>query len=70
MDNQPRMVRQTLNDLNLDKFHYYSMYEQMLNQRHSENISHVIADVDLMVENVTWDKNGMMISVSVSVKNQ
>ena len=53
MDNQPRMVRQTLNDQNLDKFHYYSMYEQMLNQRHSENISHVIADVDLMVENVT-----------------
>ena len=53
MDNQPRMVRQTLNDLNLDKFHYYSLHEQMMNQRHSENISHVIVDVDLMVENVT-----------------
>ena len=53
MDNQPRMVRQTLNDLNLDKFHYYSPHEQMMNQRHSENISHVIVDVDLMVESVT-----------------
>ena len=27
-------------------------------------------DMSLIVENVTQDKNGIMISVSVSVKNQ
>ena len=41
-----------------------------MNQRHSQNISHVSEDVNLMVENVTRDKNGTMITVSESVKSQ
>ena len=43
-----------------------------MNQGHSRNISHVIVDVDLMVGNVTGDKEGTiaMTSVSASAKNQ
>ena len=39
-----------------------------MNQRHSQNTSHVSVDVNLMVGNVTRDKNGALASVSVSVK--
>ena len=41
-----------------------------MDQRHSKIISHVTVDVNLMVENVTPEKNGTMIYVSVSVKYQ
>ena len=41
-----------------------------MNQGHSQNMSHVSVDVNLMVASVTQDKNGTMISVSASVKNQ
>ena len=41
------------------------MYHQ-----HLQNISHVSIDVSLMLENVTQDRNGTMISVSVSVHIQ
>ena len=34
-----------------------------MNQRHSQDISHVGVHVILMVENVTQDKNGIVISV-------
>ena len=36
-----------------------------MNQRHSQNISHVSVDVDLMVGNVTQDKKGRTVSVSI-----
>ena len=35
-----------------------------MNQRHPQNISHVIVDWSSMVENVFREKNGTMISVS------
>ena len=38
-----------------------------MSQRNSQNVS---VDVNLMVGNVTQDKNVTIISVSVSVKNQ
>ena len=38
-----------------------------MSQRNSQNVS---VDVNLMVGNVTQDKNVIIISVSVSVKNQ
>ena len=41
-----------------------------MNQRHSQNISHVSEHVNLKVENVTRDKNGTMTTVSESVKSQ
>ena len=41
-----------------------------MNQRYSQNISYVRVDLSFMVGNVTTDKNGTMISVSMSVKNQ
>ena len=41
-----------------------------MNQGHSQNIYYVSVDVNLLVENVTRDKNGAMISVSVNLKNQ
>ena len=36
-----------------------------MNQEHSQNVSHVSIDVNLMVENVTPGKNEIMISASV-----
>lgn len=39
-----------------------------MNQRPSQNVSHVSVDVHLMVEDVTQDKNGTMMSVILSVK--
>ena len=41
-----------------------------MNQRNSYNISRLSVDVNFMIGNVTGDKNGTMISVGVSVKNQ
>ena len=41
-----------------------------MNQRNSQDISHVSVYVNLMVENVTRDKNGAMIGANMSVKNQ
>ena len=40
-----------------------------MNQRKLQSISHVRADVNLMVENITGDKNGTTISDKMSVKN-
>ena len=39
-------------------------------QRNLKNMSHMSLDISLMAQNVTQDKNIIMISVSVSVKNQ
>ena len=39
-----------------------------MNKRHSKNIFHVSVDVGFMVENVTQDKNGTRVSVSVVAK--
>ena len=39
-----------------------------MNERHLQSISHVSVDVNLMVENVTQNKNGIMVSVSASVR--
>ena len=44
--------------------------KEQMNQGHSQNIYYVSVDVNLLVENVTRDKNGAMISVSVNVKTQ
>ena len=41
-----------------------------MNQAHSEDISHVSLDMNLIVGNVTQGKNGTMISVAVIMKNQ
>ena len=41
-----------------------------MNQRHRQNISHVSVDVNVIVGNVTGDKNGTMINANVNVKNQ
>ena len=37
-----------------------------MNQRHSQNTSYVSVDVNLVVGNVTWNKNGTVISVSMN----
>ena len=39
-----------------------------MNQRQSQNISHVSVDVNLMVGHVTRGTNGTMVNFSVSVK--
>ena len=42
-----------------------------MNQRHFQNTSHLSENVNLMVENVTRDKNGTIIlRASVSVKTK
>ena len=41
-----------------------------MNQKQLYNISHVIADLNSMVENVVLDKNKTMIIDNVSVKSQ
>lgn len=41
-----------------------------MNQRHSQNSSHESIDVNLVAGNQTQNKNGTMITVSVSIKNQ
>ena len=41
-----------------------------MNQRHTQDMSHASVDVNLMVESVAQEKNGIMISANVSVKNQ
>ena len=41
-----------------------------MNQRHTQNISQASVDVNLMVESVAQERNGIMISANVSVKNQ
>ena len=40
-----------------------------MNQGHSQNISYVSIDVNLMVENVIQCKNGTLIYVSASEKH-
>ena len=37
-----------------------------MNQRHSQNTSHVSVDVNLVVGNVTRDRNGTVIIVSMN----
>ena len=44
------------------------MIKCIMNKRHSKNIFLVSVDVGFMVENVTQDKNGTRVSVSVGVK--
>ena len=41
-----------------------------MNQEHSQSISHVSADVSLMVGNVTQDKNETLMSVTLRIKTQ
>ena len=41
-----------------------------MNQRHTQDMSHASVDLHLMVESVAQEKNGIMISANVSVKNQ
>ena len=41
-----------------------------MNQRQPQNISYLSIDVSLMVEKVTQNKNGPMISATVCVKSQ
>ena len=40
-----------------------------MNQRNLQRISHVRVDVNLMVGNITGDKNGTTISDKMSVKS-
>ena len=40
-----------------------------MNKKHYENIFHVTVDVNLMVENVIQSKNGVTVSVNMSVKS-
>ena len=72
------MVRQKKPiDLNPNKLSYYSSIISMNRCNGSCNTDlfdriqfHVKVDVNLMVENVTREKNGTMTSVNVSVQNQ
>ena len=41
-----------------------------MNQRNSQNISHESRDVNLVVGNLTQNKNETMININVSIKNQ
>ena len=41
-----------------------------MNQGHSQSISFVSADVNLMVGNVTQDKNETLMSVTLRIKTQ
>ena len=41
-----------------------------MNQRHFQNTSYLSVNVNLMVENVTRDKNGTIIRASGSVKTK
>ena len=46
------------------------MIKGLMNQRHSQNKSHKNVHLSMIVENLTYDKNGTMISVNGSVKKQ
>ena len=39
-----------------------------MNQRHSQNITRVSVDVNLMLRNMTREKSGIMIGAIVNVK--
>ena len=61
------MYAQKTEDVNLKVFH---MIKGINEPKQSQNIFHVNADVNLMVENEIKNKNGIMIRVNVSVKKQ
>ena len=52
--------------LNLNVF---NMITGIINKKHKQSIYHAIVNGNLMVENVIQIKSGIMINVSVSVKN-
>lgn len=41
-----------------------------MNQKHSQNIFHANVKMNLMVENIIQNKNGIMISVFMNVEKQ
>ena len=54
-----------IEDMNLKTF---STIKIITESRHLLNISHVTVDVNLMVRNVIWCKNGILVGAIVSVK--